>query len=70
MNPRDPKVLRGQEIFEKLECSVCHQPLLKTGASTFAELSEQTIQPFTDLLLHDMGAGLADDSGGQDARKW
>ncbi len=70
LRPRDPLVLRGAAMFEKLECSRCHQPLLKTGPSPFKELAEQTIQPFTDLLLHDMGEGLADTNGGPDARKW
>lgn len=70
LRPTDPQVLRGSAIFEKLECSVCHRPVLKTGSSRFQELVEQTIQPFTDLLLHDMGEGLADGSGGADARKW
>lgn len=70
MRPNDPEVLRGAAIFEKLECSRCHRPLLRTGPSPFKELSEQTIQPFSDLLLHDMGEGLADDSAGPDARKW
>ncbi|HET9240362.1 MAG TPA: di-heme oxidoredictase family protein [Oligoflexus sp.] len=70
IKPKDPTVQRGAEIFEGLECSRCHQPVLKTGSSPFKELAEQTIQPFTDLLLHDMGEGLADDSGGPDARKW
>jgi CxxC motif-containing protein (DUF1111 family) len=70
MKPKDPYIQRGEEIFEGLDCSRCHQPVLKTGASPFRELAEQTIQPFTDLLLHDMGEGLADESGGPDARKW
>jgi CxxC motif-containing protein (DUF1111 family) len=70
MKPEDPLIKRGSELFEALECSRCHQPVLKTGASPFQELADQTIQPFTDLLLHDMGEGLADDSGGPDAQKW
>ncbi len=54
-------VLRGQEIFQQLNCMVCHVPKLETGSvSGFPELSHQVIRPFTDLLLHDMGEGLAD----------
>jgi CxxC motif-containing protein (DUF1111 family) len=70
LRPNDPQVQRGAHVFEKLDCSRCHVPVLKTGSSSFKELAEQTIQPFTDLLLHDMGEGLADESGGADARKW
>ncbi len=70
VQPQDPKVLRGARIFETLACGVCHVPVLKTGPSRFKELAGQTIQPFTDLLVHDMGEGLADGSGGADARKW
>ncbi|MEZ2133239.1 di-heme oxidoredictase family protein, partial [Sinorhizobium sp. CB9] len=36
----------------------------------FPELAHQDIQPFTDLLLHDMGEGLKDDSGNEKARLW
>jgi len=68
--PSDPRVKRGSEIFHELACARCHVPVLKTGPSPFQELAEQTIQPFTDLLLHDMGEGLADSNGGPDARKW
>jgi CxxC motif-containing protein (DUF1111 family) len=54
-------VLRGQKLFQQLDCSVCHVPELETGdAPGFPELSHQVIRPYTDLLLHDMGVGLAD----------
>ncbi len=57
----DPAVLRGQEIFRQLNCSGCHKPVVRTGVNqTLPFLSNQRIQPFTDLLLHDMGPGLAD----------
>jgi len=57
----NPVVRRGQELFTKTGCATCHVPRLKTGASErFPELSHQTIRPYTDLLLHDMGTGLAD----------
>ena len=41
-------------------CSACHQPTLHTGDADIATLAHQTIHPFTDLLLHDMGPGLTD----------
>jgi CxxC motif-containing protein (DUF1111 family) len=54
-------VLRGEKIFQQLNCAVCHVPKLKTGSVPgFPELSHQVIRPYTDLLLHDMGEGLAD----------
>ena len=60
-NLDDPLVQRGEELFESAKCSSCHIPTLETGSlSGVPEVSNQTIQPFTDLLLHDMGPGLAD----------
>lgn len=56
----DPAVQRGAAMFRGIGCSGCHMPTMITGESSIAELSEQVIHPFTDLLLHDMGEGLAD----------
>ena len=57
----DPKVISGQLLFEKIGCVNCHRPNFKTGNHPTVEaLSQQEIYPFTDLLLHDMGEGLAD----------
>lgn len=57
----DPTVLRGQEIFKRLNCSGCHKPVVRTGVNQLLPfLSNQRIQPYTDLLLHDMGPNLAD----------
>lgn len=54
-------VQQGQRLFKQAGCAACHLPQLKTAEKLgFPELSQQTIQPFTDLLLHDMGEGLAD----------
>jgi len=58
----DPEVLRGQHLFEQARCARCHLPTLQTGAvADLPSLSHQTIHPYTDLLLHDMGEALADD---------
>lgn len=58
---RDPQVLRGKQLFHEAQCASCHVPRHLTGQlEAFPELSGQTIFPYTDLLLHDMGAGLAD----------
>ena len=57
----DPKVKTGEELFNKLQCSKCHKAEVKTGEiKGVPEVSSQRIQPFTDLLLHDMGPDLAD----------
>lgn len=57
----NPVVLHGEKLFRDLGCAACHVPELTTGSKTdLGELADQTIQPFTDLLLHDMGEGLAD----------
>jgi CxxC motif-containing protein (DUF1111 family) len=57
----DTEVLHGQRIFAAIGCVACHVPALITGdCPDLPELSRQTIHPYTDLLLHDMGPGLAD----------
>ena len=69
----DPEVLRGKALFEEIGCASCHVPELRTGPSSVADaLSNQTIRPYTDLLLHDMGPDLADGLAAFDAtgREW
>jgi CxxC motif-containing protein (DUF1111 family) len=57
----EPPVLQGKMIFSQIGCAGCHTPRLETGIHpTIPALSQQTIRPYTDLLLHDMGEGLAD----------
>jgi CxxC motif-containing protein (DUF1111 family) len=57
----DATVKRGKEVFLASGCGGCHVPRLDTGdLEGFPELSRQTIRPYTDLLLHDMGPDLAD----------
>lgn len=58
----DPaKVTRGGRLFTQAQCTACHTAKMKTGNThPFAELRGQTIRPYTNLLLHDMGPGLAD----------
>jgi len=59
--PDAPDVLRGKKIFHDVGCASCHVPSFRTGqASPDEHLRGQTIWPYTDLLLHDMGEGLAD----------
>lgn len=57
----NPQVLRGKQLFHQSQCIACHVPKHVTDTvKGFPELSKQTIRPYTDLLLHDMGPGLAD----------
>jgi CxxC motif-containing protein (DUF1111 family) len=60
--PRQPstQARRGEALFSQFGCDGCHLPLLKTGSSSLTFLHEQSFAAYTDLLLHDMGAGLAD----------
>ena len=71
-NWEDKDVLRGKALFNEIGCAKCHTPHHKTGTHTFKEVSEQDIWPYTDLLLHDMGDGLADNRPVFDAsgREW
>jgi len=59
-NSTDSAVTYGGRVFNQIGCAVCHQPTLTTGYSPIAGLSYQTFNPFTDLLVHDMGPGLDD----------
>ncbi|MEM1321577.1 MAG: di-heme oxidoredictase family protein [Bacteroidota bacterium] len=56
----DPEVLQGKQLFIQLQCTSCHIPKMTTGIHSIPALSNQSIRPYTDLLLHDMGEGLAD----------
>jgi len=53
-------IARGKQAFIDTGCSLCHTPSLKTGNSSVAALNGQTANLFSDVLLHDMGNGLAD----------
>jgi CxxC motif-containing protein (DUF1111 family) len=56
-----PKIKLGQKLFAEIGCAACHTPKQVTGHHPDRpELSGQTIWPYTDMLLHDMGADLAD----------
>jgi len=58
--PRNAQATLGRQRFDDFGCSSCHVVTLVTGDSPIPELAHQTIHPYTDLLLHDMGDGLAD----------
>jgi CxxC motif-containing protein (DUF1111 family) len=63
---------RGQATFDRIGCEACHTDRLTTGASDVPQLAHQTIRPYTDLLVHDLGAGLADrrPDGQATGREW
>ena len=53
-------VSRGRDVFDSTGCALCHTPSLKTGDATVTALSNQRANLFSDLALHAMGPGLAD----------
>lgn len=68
-----PDVLRGKEVFYQSGCTSCHTPKYVTDRlDDQPEQSFQLIWPYTDLLLHDMGEGLADNrpEGRANGREW
>jgi CxxC motif-containing protein (DUF1111 family) len=67
--PDTPSIVNGRAAFTSIGCSVCHTPAMTTGSTTAsayprvqisAALSNQTANLFSDLLVHQMGTGLAD----------
>ena len=68
-----PQVLQGKEVFYSIGCQSCHVPKFVTGRTADdSAQSFQLIWPYTDLLLHDMGEGLADNrpEGRATGREW
>jgi CxxC motif-containing protein (DUF1111 family) len=60
----DPQVRAGEKLFHQAGCPACHVPSFTTAADAAEpELANQRIHPYSDLLLHDMGDGLADEHG-------
>ena len=60
-NPEHAEIRRGEKLFAQARCAQCHQPQLKTAADApFPALANRVFHPYTDLLVHDMGDGLAD----------
>ena len=73
-NTTDATIKRGLQLFILAKCVNCHKQTLTTGINVaFPSVSNQIIHPYTDLLVHNMGPGLADNrsdflAGGQDWR--
>ena len=60
-NTKTEAAKKGKQLFTSAGCSSCHTTSFKTADhDSIPELSQQTIHPYTDLLLHDMGEGLTD----------
>ena len=71
--PSSETVLKGKALFHSIGCASCHQPKFKTGPlPKNKHLENQIIWPYTDLLLHNMGEGLADHrpEGQADGFEW
>lgn len=65
----NPTVKQGEQIFKDTGCSGCHTPTYTTSAyHPRTELRNQVIHPYTDMLLHKMGIGLASTLNEGDAR--
>ena len=66
--PDTPSSQQGRDAFVSVGCALCHTPSLRTGqviasgssAGPSAALSNQPVNLWSDLLLHHMGAALAD----------
>ncbi|SFF79458.1 di-heme oxidoredictase family protein [Neptunomonas qingdaonensis] len=59
-NVNAPEVIRGEKLFTAIGCQRCHTPAYIINNGSSESPLKQTISPYTDLLLHDMGEGLAD----------
>ena len=68
----DSHVLAGKKIFYEAGCPACHTPKYVTASNAPPEHAGQLIRPYADLLLHDMGEGLADGrpEGRATGREW
>jgi CxxC motif-containing protein (DUF1111 family) len=54
-------IANGRALFQSVGCALCHTPTLHTGNAAVAALRNQPVNLYSDLLLHNMGSGLADD---------
>ena len=63
---------RGRIVFGSAGCASCHVPVLRTGPSAIRAIADCQVALYSDLLLHDMGDGLADyrSDGSADGREW
>ena len=60
-NQSDPNIVAGRILFQGIGCTDCHvQSFVTASSAKYPELENQIVRPYSDLLLHDMGRGLAD----------
>jgi CxxC motif-containing protein (DUF1111 family) len=60
-NPSAQSIANGKMLFSQIHCDGCHTPSLQTGSSSLTTaLSNQPVPLYSDLLVHNMGSGLAD----------
>jgi len=67
-----PRREAGRALFATVGCVSCHVPVLRTGPNATPALANREVPLYSDLLLHDMGDGLADNrsDGDADGREW
>jgi CxxC motif-containing protein (DUF1111 family) len=65
--PDTPSITNGRQIFSQIGCAMCHTPTLSTGTTAIVALSNKPVSLYSDLLLHRMGIGLADNIAQGDA---
>ncbi|MDQ3696665.1 MAG: thiol oxidoreductase [Gemmatimonadota bacterium] len=67
-----PRRDEGRALFGSIGCTSCHVPTLRTGEHPIAALANKDVTLYSDLLLHDMGDGLADNrpDGSATGREW
>jgi CxxC motif-containing protein (DUF1111 family) len=67
--PDTDTIVRGRKLFADVGCALCHTPTLHTGKKAAVEaLRDKPVNLFSDLVLHNMGIGLADDVSQGNAR--
>jgi CxxC motif-containing protein (DUF1111 family) len=66
--PDTDSIIRGRKLFSDVGCALCHTPTLHTGKYGVAALRDKDVNLYSDLVLHAMGAGLADDVSQGNAR--
>ena len=55
-----PSLARGATVFNSIGCAACHTPAMRTGNASVAALRNKVANLYSDLMVHDMGPGLAD----------
>jgi len=67
-----PRREQGAALFASAKCASCHVPTLRTGAHEIETLADRDVALYSDLLLHDLGDGLADNrpDGAADGKEW